>query len=161
MLALMLDPHFKSMQLVTMYLGQENVVALVVEYDDELLLPLVTEVAKLLMLSSGAKFENLVTQVNSKNLVFTTTMNVDFYRDLVSRELIGYCQYVVDVGNCKCALSWWRKEKNMFPIIALVTQHIFGILANQINIKHIFYVVGIFITLQIDNMDKFIFLHKN
>jgi len=47
------------MQLVTMYLGQENIVALVVEYDDELILLLLTEVVKLLMPSSGAKFENL------------------------------------------------------------------------------------------------------
>jgi len=59
MLALMFDPRFKNMQLVTMYLGQENIVALVVEYDDELILLLLTEVVKLLMPSSGAKFENL------------------------------------------------------------------------------------------------------
>jgi hypothetical protein len=61
------------------------------------------------MPSSGTKFENLVTQVNSENLVHTTTMSADTYRDLVSRELIGYCQYLVDADNCKCALSWWHK----------------------------------------------------
>jgi hypothetical protein len=44
-----------------MYLGQENVIVFVIEYDVELLLPLLTKVAKLLMLSSGAKFENLKT----------------------------------------------------------------------------------------------------
>jgi hypothetical protein len=49
------------------YLGQENVVALIVEYDDELPSTLLTKVAKLLMPSSGAKFENLATQVNSRN----------------------------------------------------------------------------------------------
>jgi hypothetical protein len=35
MLALMLDPKFKTMQLVTTYLSHKNVV-----YDEELLLPL-------------------------------------------------------------------------------------------------------------------------
>ncbi len=69
MLALMLDPRFKNMQLVTMYLGQENVVAFVAEYDDEIILPLLINVCKLLVFSYGAKFENLVIQVNSKNLV--------------------------------------------------------------------------------------------
>jgi hypothetical protein len=90
MLAFMFDPCFKNMQLVTMYLGQENVVVLVVDYDDELLLPLLTEIAKLLIPSNGANFKNLATQVNFENLVFTTTMKADTYRDLVSRKLIGY-----------------------------------------------------------------------
>jgi hypothetical protein len=59
MLALMLDSHFQNMLLVTMYLGQENVVAFVVDYDNELFLTLLIEVAKLLMFFNGAKFENL------------------------------------------------------------------------------------------------------
>ncbi len=42
-----------------MYLGQENVVAFVVDYDNELFLTLLIEVAKLLMFFNGAKFENL------------------------------------------------------------------------------------------------------
>jgi hypothetical protein len=37
------------MQLVTTYLGHENVVAIIVEYDEELLLHLLIEVVKLLM----------------------------------------------------------------------------------------------------------------
>ncbi len=46
---LMLDLCFKSMQLVTTYLGWENVAILVVEYDEKLFPPLLTKVAKLLM----------------------------------------------------------------------------------------------------------------
>jgi hypothetical protein len=91
MLALILDSRFKSMQLVTMYLGWENAISLVVEYDDEVLLPLLVKVAKLLMPSSGAEFEDLGTQVNSKDLFFTTTMNVDSYKDLVSLLLSIFC----------------------------------------------------------------------
>jgi hypothetical protein len=88
MLALMFNSHFQNILLVTMYLGQENIVAIVVEYDDELLLTLLTEVAKFLMLSSGAKFENLMTQVNSENLFFITT-NVNTYKDLVQENLLA------------------------------------------------------------------------
>ncbi len=33
MLTLMFDPRFKSMWLITTFLGDENVVAIVVEYD--------------------------------------------------------------------------------------------------------------------------------
>jgi hypothetical protein len=53
MLILMFDPHFKNMQLVTMYIGQKNVV-LIVEYDDKLLPPILTEATKLLTPSNGA-----------------------------------------------------------------------------------------------------------
>jgi hypothetical protein len=34
MLALMFDPRFKTMRLVTMYLGSEIVIIVVVKYDD-------------------------------------------------------------------------------------------------------------------------------
>jgi hypothetical protein len=57
MLVLMLDPCFKSMRLVTMYLGWENVAILVAVYDEKLFLPLLIEVAKLLMLSHGEKMK--------------------------------------------------------------------------------------------------------
>jgi hypothetical protein len=90
MLALMLDSEFQNMLLVTIYLGQENVVVFIVEYDDELLLTLSREASKLLMLFSGANFENLATQVNFENLFFTTTTNVDTYKALVLRNLVGY-----------------------------------------------------------------------
>jgi hypothetical protein len=90
MLALMLDSHFQNMLLVTMYLGQKNVVALIFEYDDELLLTLLIEATKLLMFSNGAKFENLVTQVNFENLFFTIITNANTYKDLVSRKLVSY-----------------------------------------------------------------------
>jgi hypothetical protein len=45
----MLDPRYKSMHLVTTYVGCDNVVVLVVEYDQELLLLLLMEVYKLSM----------------------------------------------------------------------------------------------------------------
>jgi len=57
MLVLMLDPCFKSMLLVTMYLGWEIVAILVAKYDEKLFLPLLIEVAKLLMFSHGEKMK--------------------------------------------------------------------------------------------------------
>jgi hypothetical protein len=43
--------------------------------------------------------------VNSKKLFFTTTINADTYKDLVSKDFVGYRQYLVDANNCRCALS--------------------------------------------------------
>jgi hypothetical protein len=61
------------------------------------------------MFSSGVEFENLVTQMNSENLFFTTTTNVNTYKDLVSRKFVGYNRYFANVDNYKCALFWWHR----------------------------------------------------
>jgi hypothetical protein len=100
MLALMFDLRFKNMWLVTTYLGCENVVV----YDEELLLPLLIEVAKLLMHASIEKVEDLQSQVHAKNMFHIIT-SVDIYRDLESREPIGFYQYHIDIENFKYALS--------------------------------------------------------
>jgi hypothetical protein len=49
MLALILDPIYKSMWLVITYLGCETIIALVTNYDEQLLLPLPLEVYKVFM----------------------------------------------------------------------------------------------------------------
>ncbi len=49
MLALMLDPKFESMCLVTTYVVCDNVVVLIAKCDNELLLPLLPKVYKLSM----------------------------------------------------------------------------------------------------------------
>jgi hypothetical protein len=101
MLALMFDLRFKNMQLVTTYLGCENVVV----YDEELLLHLLIEVAKLSMHVSIEKVEDFQSQVHAKIMFHTTTTNVDTYMDLVSRELIGFYWCPFDIENFKYVLS--------------------------------------------------------
>jgi hypothetical protein len=59
MLALMFDPRFKSMCLVTMFLSCENSIVVVAEYDEKLLLPLLMEANKLLMLDRVEDVSNL------------------------------------------------------------------------------------------------------
>jgi len=59
MLALMLDPRFKSMCLVTMFFTRENAIAMVVEYDEKLLLPLLMEANKLVMLDNVEEASNI------------------------------------------------------------------------------------------------------
>jgi hypothetical protein len=49
MLALMLDPRYKNMHLVIIYLVMKNIATLVVNYDEQLFLLLLLEVYKGLM----------------------------------------------------------------------------------------------------------------
>jgi len=58
MLVLLLNSKHKNMHLVTIYLGHENVVTLVVNYDEKSLLLLLLEVYKGLMLNRSTCFDN-------------------------------------------------------------------------------------------------------
>jgi hypothetical protein len=63
MLALMFDLKFKSMQLVTMYLGNKNVVIVVIKNDEKLLSFLLMEANKLLMSNKARKAFSIHSQV--------------------------------------------------------------------------------------------------
>ncbi len=56
----MLDPRFKSMCLVTSYVGHENATKLVTNYDSQLLLALLVEFHKSLMGHKHIKVPNIV-----------------------------------------------------------------------------------------------------
>jgi hypothetical protein len=66
MLVLILDPMYKSMWLVITYLGCETIIALVANYDEQLLLPLPLEVYKVFM-------------PNKIDCVNESTLFMDFY----------------------------------------------------------------------------------
>ncbi len=68
MLALMLDPKYKSMCLVTTYLGCEVVAILVANYDKQLLLPLLLEAYKGLLPSRGDYLDEFASLVDSQDL---------------------------------------------------------------------------------------------
>ncbi len=73
MLVLMLDPRFKNMRLIIVFLGYENVDVIIVKYNQQLLLPLLTKTTKLLMHVSVEEVENLQFQSNVENLFLTTS----------------------------------------------------------------------------------------
>ncbi len=84
MLALMFDPRSKSMHLVTMFLGRENITIIIVKYDENLLLPLLMEANKLLLLDTVEKKFDLHSQVDVEGLFHTTTTTtLDTYMDII------------------------------------------------------------------------------
>jgi hypothetical protein len=74
--------------------------------------------------------------------------------------------YLGDAKTCSCALTWWWIEKQKFPtMVALVRQN-FGIPTSQIETEIIFSIARVLTTLnrrwlQIDNLEKLFFVHKN
>jgi hypothetical protein len=75
MLAIMLNPMFKNMCLVTSYVGHDNVANLVINYNSKLLLPLLVEFYKSLMPFAIELFQMLPRQVDFKHLFHTIETN--------------------------------------------------------------------------------------
>ncbi len=92
----MLDPRYKSMCLVKTYVGCDNVIVLVVEYDQELLLLLLMEVYKLSMPIITKEFDAFGSRTKNEDFFCTIYTTANILRDLVSRELYTYYWYHVD-----------------------------------------------------------------
>jgi hypothetical protein len=81
--------------------------------------------------------------VDFGGLFHTIATTINTYMNIVSRELLGFQLFPINVESCKCVLSWWKKE-HKFLIIILLAQHIIGIPLSQIKIEWNFSIVGIF-----------------
>jgi hypothetical protein len=69
---------------------------------------------------------------------FTLHQKQQTHTKIMSRDLIAFQRFPIDVESYKCVFSWWHKEEHNFPAIILFAHHIFGILASQIKIERIF-----------------------
>jgi hypothetical protein len=89
MLALMFDPMFKNMRLITMFMGHENATLVVVKYNEKLLLPL-------LMFNMVETTSNFHSKGDYEDLFYTSII-VDTHKDIVSRDLVGFVWVPIDV----------------------------------------------------------------
>jgi hypothetical protein len=87
MLALMLDPRLKNIWLVTTYLHCENVVVILVEYDEKLMLPLLIKTTKLLMPISVEEDEDMQSQDNAENIFHITSTNGNNHMGFIAKRV--------------------------------------------------------------------------
>lgn len=130
-----------------MFMGHENVAFVIVEYDEKLLILLLMEIIKFLMFGKVEVIFDFHSEVNFEGILHITSSIVETYKDIVSKELVGFQQFPLDGKGYKCALSWWHKEEHKFLTISLLARHIISIPTSQIKTKRIFSIVGIFTTL--------------
>jgi hypothetical protein len=104
-------------------LGHENVIIVVVEFDENLLFPLLIEANKLLMFDKVEKAFDLHSKMDFEGLFHSTT-HTHTHTHIVSRELIGFQWFPIDAKSCKCVVSWWWKEEHKFLTIALLLRRI-------------------------------------
>jgi hypothetical protein len=66
-------------------------------------------------------------QVDFKGLYHTIRTTIDTCIDIMSRKLVKFQQFFINVKSYKCMLSWWHKEEQKFLAITLLVRHIFNI----------------------------------
>jgi hypothetical protein len=72
----------------------------------------------------------------------------------------------VSLATCVDPLVWWRIRETQFPNVSFLVKQILGILGSHIETKHVFSLVGVLTSLrryrlQVDNLDRIIFVVKN
>jgi hypothetical protein len=131
-----------------MYVGHDNVVTLVVDYDNELLLLLLMEVCKPSMPSNPNQILDVSSLDIGNDLIFLHLIdtNIDSLKELDDKKLHIYHWYPIDGDNCKCAFTWWHMEEHMFPTIVILVKQILGIPTFRNEIERIFFsIFGILI----------------
>ncbi len=84
----------------------------------------------------------------------------------MTKELLNFKKFHVDVKDIKSPLLWWEKQHSRFSIERLLTRQIFGIVSSQIEIEDIFSLAEILTNLgkcrlQPENLEKLIFVSRN
>ncbi len=113
---------------------------------------------------------SLLTKVNidenfSLDIFKMTTNTNELVKKFVYTNFFNFERFQVVVENIKFFFQWWEKHESMFPTIGFLAHQILSIIGPQIEIERIFSLVGEFTNfkkyrLQLDNLDKWIFVKK-
>jgi len=87
-------------------------------------------------------------------------------KEIVTRELLDFKRFHVDVKDIKNLLQGWEKHESRFHVAGFFAKQILGIVSSQIEPKHIFSLVGILMSLkrcwlQSENLNKLILVNQN
>jgi hypothetical protein len=68
-----------------------------------------------------------------------TNNSVKTTKEIVTRELLDFKRFHVDVKDIKNTLQWWEKHESRFHIVGFLAKQILGIVGSQIETKRIFF----------------------
>jgi hypothetical protein len=160
----MLDLHFKNLQLIRDYVGLELAIQVVVNFDREILMPLLLTIYHALTPNSA-----IVTSVASTvvelgvfgSLAFTKKVAMG----LITIELLLFRRTAMPI-DLFSPFIWWAKHEQQFSNLTYLAQQVMGIVGSQIETKRIFNMVGVITSLKrcqlgIENLDKLVTIMKN
>jgi len=141
MLSLMLDLRFKNLCLVSSYVGKEQGVSIVEEYDRKALYPMLVKSYNHLHLIGDVVF-NFTKQDADKdcglNIFQMTNNNAETTKEIVTRELLDFRRFHVNMKDIKNLLQWWEKHEFRLHPTGFLAKQILRIVSSQIETEYIF-----------------------
>jgi len=126
MLALMLDPCFKCMDVVKAFVGWAKVMEMVAEYDTKYLMLLLVAIFRLQNPSSIDLTDALVV-ADEDSIDGLLTSNEAILQGLLQNELSLFHHLHVKPEHYLLPLTWWKSHELQFPNISFVAKQIIGI----------------------------------
>jgi hypothetical protein len=95
-----------------------------------------------------------------------TSNNVKIVKEIITRELLDFTRFHVDVKDIKNPPQWWEKHEYKFHVIGFLVKQILRIIGSQIETKRIFSLIGILTCLrryqlQSEILDQLTFINQN
>ncbi len=125
MLSLMLNPRFKGFRHVSSYIGHEHKVFIMEKYDVKTLYgmflkcyPYLHPVGE----SESSGFIDHKDEDNKLNIFQMTTSSNKLAKKLVTKELLNFRRFHVNVKDIKSLLLWWEKHHFRFLVVGLLVR---------------------------------------
>jgi hypothetical protein len=121
MLALMLDPRFKCLDVVKAFVGRAKVMEIVAKYDTKSLMPLLVA-AFHPQNPSFVDPTNALVVVDDDSIFGPVTLNKNTLQRLLKNELYLFFHLHVKPKHCLLPLTWWKSHELQFPNIFFVAR---------------------------------------
>jgi hypothetical protein len=137
MMAILLDPHHKTMKVIREYIGDFQASSIVEEYDRKIVLPHLIQVYKHLNLTSDVP-PNHVALTNDDMFFGMGVSNDDTMHNLLKNELRLFQCLGGNPKDCENSLVWWAAHESQFLHVAFLAYQILKIVGSQIETESIF-----------------------
>ncbi len=143
--------------------------SIVEDYDKRTLYPMLVKLYNHLLpiVDGGSSSVNLGANQDHRLDIFQMRNNsMETLKEIITKELLDFRRFHLDLKEIKNPFQWWEKHESRFPVVALLVRQILGIVSSQIEIGHIFFLVGILTNLkrchlQSKNLEKLNFASQN
>ncbi len=152
MIFLMLNRRFKSLCIMSSFVGREQGVFLVEEYDRKSLYPMLVKchehLYSLVSLNTNCADQDIFEHDCILDIFEQIVSTSELVEKLVKKVFSVFKRHQLDIKDIKCPLQWWQKHEAMFPIAGFLARQILGVVGSQIEKERIFSLVGILINLR-------------
>jgi len=131
----MLNPRFKTLCLLSSFIGSEQGKAIVEKYEQIFLFPMLLKCHYNLHPLAEFKrgiVDQRVEKDNNLDTFEVITNASELVLELINKKLLIFKRYQVDVKDFKCPFQWWEKHENMFHIVSFCVKQILIIVGSKL-----------------------------